>query len=155
MHVASLTCSVGNAQRVPDVKKCNTTPFLRFFVLWRVALCPGGADCPRSPSTIYLGTRSPSTRPPCFYEPSRNGSENGFHRKSDCGCTTRGGWARFKLVNQEATRTGLEPATSGSTVRGSNQLSYRANGWTEKYIDTPDTRKAFPRRVFAADFGPS
>jgi hypothetical protein len=26
----------------------------------------------------------------------------------------------------EATRTGLEPATSGSTVRGSNQLSYRA-----------------------------
>ena len=65
------------------------------------------------------------------------------------------GGARFKLVNQEATRTGLEPATSGSTVRGSNQLSYRANGWTEKYIDTPDTRKAFPRRVFAADFGPS
>ena len=63
------------------------------------------------------------------------------------------GGARFKLVNQEATRTGLEPATSGSTVRGSNQLSYRANGWTEKYIDTPDTRKAFPRRVFAADFG--
>ena len=26
----------------------------------------------------------------------------------------------------KATRTGLEPATSGSTVRGSNQLSYRA-----------------------------
>lgn len=28
--------------------------------------------------------------------------------------------------SNEATRTGLEPATSGSTVRGSNQLSYRA-----------------------------
>ena len=27
---------------------------------------------------------------------------------------------------ERATRTGLEPATSGSTVRGSNQLSYRA-----------------------------
>ena len=26
----------------------------------------------------------------------------------------------------EATRTGLEPATTGSTVRDSNQLSYRA-----------------------------
>ena len=31
MHVASLTCSVGNAQRVPDVKKCNTTLFFAFF----------------------------------------------------------------------------------------------------------------------------
>ena len=30
--------------------------------------------------------------------------------------------------SNEATRTGLEPATSGSTVRGSNQLSYRAGG---------------------------
>ena len=29
-------------------------------------------------------------------------------------------------IKIEATRTGLEPATSGSTVRGSNQLSYRA-----------------------------
>ena len=27
---------------------------------------------------------------------------------------------------QRATRTGLEPATTGSTVRDSNQLSYRA-----------------------------
>ena len=50
--------------------------------------------------------------------------------------------------NTETTRTGLEPATSGSTVRGSNQLSYRANGWREKYIHTLETRKAFLRPVF-------
>lgn len=31
-----------------------------------------------------------------------------------------------KSLLGRATRTGLEPATSGSTVRGSNQLSYRA-----------------------------
>ena len=55
----------------------------------------------------------------------------------------------------ETTRTGLEPATSGSTVRGSNQLSYRANGWREKYIDTPNTRKAFPGPVFLSGFAKS
>ena len=55
-------------------------------------------------------------------------------------------------AGKKATRTGIEPATSGSTVRGSNQLSYRAKGWREKYIDTPDTRKAFPRLVFPTDF---
>ena len=32
-----------------------------------------------------------------------------------------------KSLSGRATRTGLEPATSGSTVRGSNQLSYRAS----------------------------
>jgi len=34
-------------------------------------------------------------------------------------------------------------------------LSYRANGWREKYIDTTDTRKAFLRLVFPADFAKS
>ena len=46
----------------------------------------------------------------------------------------------------KATRTGLEPATSGSTVRGSNQLSYRAwwlpDGWMANYIGRYDTRKS-------------
>jgi hypothetical protein len=40
-----------------------------------------------------------------------------------------GRWAHKKNPGQtevEATRTGLEPATTGSTVQYSNQLSYRA-----------------------------
>ena len=51
----------------------------------------------------------------------------------------------------QATRTGLEPATSGSTVRGSNQLSYRAIGsiWIANYIGRPGRRKASLRREFA------
>ena len=41
-----------------------------------------------------------------------------------------GGWAeddsKKNLKEKEATLTGLEPATTGSTVRYSNQLSYSA-----------------------------
>lgn len=77
--------------------------------------------------------------------------ERGTHCRATTGCIEN-----RKLQRKiEATRTGLEPATSGSTVRGSNQLSYRANGWREKYIDTTDTRKAFLRLVFPADFAKS
>ena len=51
--------------------------------------------------------------------------------------------ARTAREEVEATRTGLEPATSGSTVRGSNQLSYRAVGstWMANYIGRPASRK--------------
>ncbi len=75
--------------------------------------------------------------------------------KADAAREQQAAKIRNSRRNKETTRTGLEPATSGSTVRGSNQLSYRANGWREKYIDTPNTRKAFPRLVFLSAFAKS
>ena len=42
----------------------------------------------------------------------------------------------FRLNLEQATRTGLEPATTGSTVRDSNQLSYRARAGGQSFFES-------------------